>query len=195
MKNIFRGIIAVLLVAAGLFVANNVVQAERVQLYDGVSVDKILKIIREKGEIYNFTIGNKYYYTSDSGSRYCRSYFCDSDVSRIIFTLSNKDKVYSALIVVYIDDAQKDDITAAYAFSLNTLIEITGLNNAERERVGFDIMNYMNKSIKEAEDNGEKVNMDKTFSVWSTKSKRYIDIRIFTDYSDDTLNISVFAHT
>lgn len=33
MKNIFRGIIAVLLVAAGLFVANNVAQAERVLVF------------------------------------------------------------------------------------------------------------------------------------------------------------------
>ena len=195
---VFQRVLATFFVVAALFLANglnNVANAARVHLYDGVSVDKILKIIKEKGEIYNFRIGNKYYYTSTSGHRCCRSYFGNSDKSGITFILGDKDTVSSAFVFVNIDDAQKDDIMAAYAMSINTVTELTKLSDAEREKFGFDMMTYVNKSIKEATENDEVVNMDKTFSIWSAKSKRYIDVRIFSDRSDETINYHIFAHT
>ena len=222
MKNIFRGIIAVLLVAAGLFVSNGVAQAERVQIYDG-NVNDILNDIREKNDFiknhsdelrkriknYNefenldLTIRGTHYFTGTDGFRYCESYFGDSDKNRLIFQVNNDGSVSSAWIIspVHTLAGEKNEKGAAISgMLLGSIFNVIGLSDSESDNImdnyKHSLENFNTKIAEQKFDEARSI-FNKTFSVWCTKSKRYINLNVSADESTEPWLCRYFitAHT
>lgn len=212
---IFQRVLVTFLVVAAIFLANglnNVANAARVQIYDG-SVNNILNDIKDMNEFtknhsdelrkriknYNefenldldFSIRGTHYYTGKDGFRYCESYFGDSDRNRLVFKVNNDGAVSSAWIIfpLYTLAGELNEKGSGISgFLLGSVVTVSGLNDDEYFNIWNQAQIWFN-NLK----TGQQLN--KTFSIWCTKSKRYIDVNFFRDDSDDTLNFHIFAHT
>ena len=211
--NVFQRVLATFLVVAAIFLANglnNVANAARVQIYDGNvndflndikemndfiknHSDELRKRIKNYNEIENLdlTIRGTHYFTGTNGFRYCESYFGDSDKNRLVFKVNNDGAVSSAWIIVPVNtlsgEWNKKGGETAGGF-LGSIISVSGLSDDEY----FNIFNQAQTFFYNLK-TGQQLH--KTFSVWCTKSKRYIDVRVFSDHSDYTLNYHIYAHT
>ena len=209
---VFQRVLATFLVVAAIFLANglnNVANAAVVQLYDGNvndflndikemndfiknHSDELIKRIKNYNEIKNLdlTIRGTHYFTGTDGFRYCESYFGDSDKNRLIFQVNDNGAVSSAWIIVPVNTLsgewnEKGGETAG-GF-LGSVISVSGLSDDEY----FNLLNQLKTWFNNLKTGQQR---HKIFSVWCTKSKRYIDVEVFTDKSYDFLNYHIYAH-
>ena len=202
---VFQRVLATFLVAAAILLANglnNVTNAARVQIYDG-SVNDILNDIKNMNESmkndnrfskYHFTLRGTHYWNDKKSFRYCESYFGDSDKNRLIFQVNNNGAVSSAWIIVPVDTMSGEFNKQGAEISgllLGSIFDVIGLSDSESDNIMDNFKTWLENNyriLSEADE--QKINelyhnYDKTFSVWCTKSKRYIDLSISIDKSTE----------
>ncbi len=214
---VFQRVLAIFLVVAAIFFANglnNVANAEIVQIYDG-NVNDILNTIREVGKNYNFSIRGTHYYTGTDGFRYCESYFGDSDKNRLVFQVNNNGAVSSAWIIAPMNtmsgeyNQQGSEISGLLLSSILITVELNENevrnlidnyknwheNNSRILSEAKQALDKNNPKLAKQKHNEYDSNYPKTFSVWCTKSKRYIDLNFPRDDSTEFVKFFITAHT
>ena len=147
------------------------------QIYDS-NFDEMLPRFKFVCQVMNVDVWGTEYYTYQGAPR-CELHFGDSKHNIIRFRLNNDNSVSRILITTpfkYLDE-NTDEVMASVL--IITLSEI-GLSQSEIETL---MDNFNDKLNRLALLNPYATNIHEKFSIWCSKTQRYITLDVETDYS------------
>ena len=176
--------------------------------------DYMIKSLKEKGysdiqikELMNIDLKLRgtHYYTGTDGFRYCESYFGDSDKNRLVFQVNNNGAVSSAWIIFPLYTLSGGDnyegITGG-GLATDSIFDVIGLSDSESDNIMDNYMHWvknMQKKFDEGKIDEVRSSFPKDFSVWCTKSKRYINLNVSFNNIESadkaTINLFIYANT
>lgn len=172
MKKVFMSAVLALV----LLIGENSAYATPVQIYDS-DFDEMLPRFKFTCQFLGVDVWGTEYYTYQ-GARRCELHFGDSTSNIIRFRLNNDNSVSRILITTPYKYFDNNDEKVLYVLA-NILKEI-GLSQSEIETLSNDLVNKMEQLERV---NPYTTHVHEKFSVWCSKTQRYITLDLEVDYS------------